>query len=370
MDQDKRNPSGLPPRLGPAALAIRFGVIGLATLCLAGAFAYTGGWLTPERLSPHRVVDGFEAANGKHIGFRRNHAKGVCAVGWFESTGAGTQYSRAKLMAPGKYLVVGRFAFAGGMPYVPDAPGLIRSLALQINPTGAEEWRMAMIDIPVFPFADVDAFYAQMLTGVPDPKTGKPDPEKMKAFVAAHPDFLKAVGIVGKRQASSGFANTTYNALNTFLFVSREGASVPVRWSLAPEQAFAPLGPQQPDKNYLFDALIKDAAQPLKWKVIVTIGQPDDPVRPDLPWPDDRKHVDIGTVTLDKLASEDTPGAGCTDITFDPTVLPAGISTSADAIPSARSAAYARSFLLREEERGAKPPSAVTESEVKAGGKS
>ncbi|CAG9179943.1 catalase family peroxidase [Cupriavidus pampae] len=370
MDQDKRNPAERPPSLGPAALAIRFGVIGLATLCLAGAFAYTAGWLTPERLSPHRVVDGFEATSGKHVGFRRNHAKGVCATGWFDATGDGTHFSRADLLKTGHYPVVGRFAFAGGLPYVPDGPTLVRSLALQIKPNGGGEWRMAMIDIPVFPFANADAFYAQMMTRVPDPKTGKPDPEKMKAFVGAHPEFLTAAGIVAKRQQSSGFANTTYNGLNTFLFVDREGASAPVRWSVVPEQAFAPVGPQQADKNYLLDALIADAATPLKWKVIVTIGNQDDPVRPDLPWPEGRKQVDIGTITLDKLASEDNAGARCTDITFDPTVLPAGISVSADGIPAARSAAYARSFLLREHERSAKPPSAVTETEVNAGGKS
>jgi len=370
MDQDKRSPPGLPPRLGPAALAIRFGVIGLATLCLVGAFAYTGGWLTPERLSPKRVVDGFEATAGKQIGFRRNHAKGVCATGWFDATGDGVQFSRADMLKPGQYPVMGRFAFAGGLPYVPDGPALVRSLALQIKPTGGEEWRMAMIDIPVFPVANADTFYEQMMTRVPDPATGKPDPEKMKAFVARHPEFLKAVGIVGKRKQTSGFANTTYNSLNTFLFQARGGASVPVRWSVVPEQPFAPVGPQQQDKNYLFDALMSDAAKPLKWKVLVTIGNPDDPVRPDLPWPDSRKQVDIGTVTLDKLMGEDSPGASCTDITFDPTVLPVGITVSADGIPSARSAAYARSFQLREHERGAKPPSAVTESDSKAGGKS
>jgi catalase len=44
--------------------------------------------------------------------------------------------------------------------------------------------------------------------------------------------------------------------------------------------------------------------------------------------------------------------------------------TSADAIPSARSAAYAKSFTLRQGERAAKPPSAVTEAEVQAGGRS
>ncbi len=358
-----------PPKLSPAATAIRLGGIGVAVLLIASAFACVGGWFSPARLTQAKVIDGFEATNGKHIGFRRNHAKGLCATGWFDSTGAGAAFSKASLLAPGHVPVTGRFAFAGGMPFVADAPDMVRSLALQIKPPGAEEWRMAMVDIPVFPFADVRAFYDQMMATVPDPKTKAPDPEKMKTFAAAHPEFVSAVAIVGKRAVSSGFANSTYNGLDTFLFVNKSGASVPVRWSAEPVQAFAPVGPQQHDPNYLFDALIADAShRPLQWKMMVTVGQPDDPVTPNLPWPADRQRVDIGTVTLDKLTAEDA--GRCTDINFDPTVLPTGITTSADAIPSARSAAYARSFTLRESERGRKPPSAVTEAEVKKGGQS
>ncbi|CAG2133718.1 Catalase-related peroxidase precursor [compost metagenome] len=363
MDEDPR-------KLSRNAVAIRLGAIGAAVVCMACGFAYVGGWFTPGRLTQGKVIDGFEAVNGKHVGFRRNHAKGLCATGWFDSNGAGVPFSKADVLAPGRVPVTARFAFAGGMPFIPDAPNLVRSLAMQLKPPGGEEWRTAMIDIPVFPFDNVQAFYAQMIASVPDQKTGKPDPEKMKAFAAAHPAFVSAVGIVGKRAVSSGFANSTYNGLDTFVFVNQAGASVPVRWSAVPVQPFAPVGPQAAgDPNYLFNALIADAArQPLQWKMVVTIGHAGDPVSPNLPWPDDRTHVEVGTVTLDKLTAEDA--GTCTDINFDPTVLPAGMTTSADGIPSARSAAYARSFTLRERERAAKPPGAVTEAEVQAGGRS
>jgi len=362
------------PRLSASAAALRYGGIGAATLVLACAFAYAGGWLSPGRLTQDRVISGFEAANGKHAGFRRNHAKGLCASGWFDSNGAGAALSRAALLAPGRVPVAGRFAFAGGMPFVPDGPGLVRSLALQFKPAGAQEWRTAMVDIPVFPFSTVQAFYDQMISSVPDPKTGKPDPARMKAFADAHPDFVAAVGVVGQRAVSSGFANSTYNALDTFLFVDKAGATVPVRWSAEAVTPFEPAAKPQPaDPNYLFDALISDVARhPAQWKMVVTVGEPQDPVEPDKAWPASRRKIDIGTVTIDKVASEDGGGDGgsCTDINFDPAILPAGITTSADDIPSARSAAYARSFTLRENERGQKPPSAVTRQEVNAGGKS
>lgn len=363
MDEDSS-------KLGAAAVAIRLGTIGAVILCIAGGFAYAGGWLMPGRLTQGKVIDGFEAVNGRHIGFRRNHAKGLCATGWFDSTGAGTAFSKADVLAPGRVPVTGRFAFAGGMPFIPDAPTLVRSLALQFNPRGGEEWRTAMIDIPVFPFANVQAFYDQMIASVPDQQTGKPDPEKMKTFAATHPEFGSAIAIVSKRAVSSGFANDTYNGLDTFLFVNKAGVAIPVRWSAVPVRAFAPAGPpSHNDPNYLFDGLIADAAQqPLQWKMVVTIGHPTDPVSPNVPWPDDRTRVEVGTVTLDHLTAEER--GTCTDINFDPTVLPAGMRTSADAIPSARSAAYAKSFTLRQRERTAKPPSAVTEAEVQAGGRS
>ncbi|WP_420997287.1 catalase family peroxidase [Cupriavidus sp. 30B13] len=361
--------SGQPPKLSAAAAAVRYGLIGAAALCLAGAFAYAGGWFSPQRLTQKQIIAGFDATNGKHVGFRRNHAKGLCATGWFDSNGSATPLSKAALLAPGRVPVVGRIAFAGGIPFVADAPGLIRSLALQFRPDGAQEWRTAMIDLPVFPFDTVQSFYDQMIAGVPDPKTGKPDPGKMKAFAASHPDFVAAVGIMGARPISSGFSNDTYHGLDTFLFVNKDGVSTPVRWSAVPVQPFAPAAKENAaDPNYLFDGLIAEVAQhPVQWKMVATIGQPGDPERPDKVWPADRRQIDMGTVTLDKVISEDD--GPCTDINFDPTVLPAGITTSGDAIPSARSAAYSRSFTLRENERGEKPSSAVTQREVNAGGK-
>ena len=228
-----------------------------------------------------------------------------------------------------------------------------------------------MIDIPVFPVATPQAFYDQMLASKPDPGTGKPDPAKMQAFAAAHPEFVAAVGIIRNRQVSSGFADTTYNALHTFRFVNAAGVATQVKWSAVPVQPFvAAHGLTTPgDKNDLFDGLIAQVAEhPIQWRIVVTVGQPGDPIDPTLPWPTERPQIEAGTVTVDHVSAED--GGPCKDVNYDPMVLPDGIEASADPILSARSAAYSRSFTLREGEHGVKPPSAVTPQEVAAGGKS
>src|SRR5271155_3797057 len=142
-----------PPTLSAPATLARLALIGVVALGCVGAFAYAGGWLSPDRLTQERLVSAFEAADGRHPGFRRNHAKGICATGWFESNGKAAALSRAAVFAPGRVPVVGRIAFAGGMPFVPDEPATVRSLALRFLPPGAEEWRTGMINIPVFPVA-------------------------------------------------------------------------------------------------------------------------------------------------------------------------------------------------------------------------
>jgi catalase len=140
---------------------------------------------------------------------------------------------------------------------------------------------------------------------------------------------------------------------------------------LQPVVAEAPAQAERADKNYLFDDLIAQIRQhPLKWRLLVTVGQPGDPTSDaTLPWPMDRRRVDAGTLTLDAVSGEDGGGA-CTYINYDPLVLPPGIEGSDDPLLSARSAAYARSFTLRAEEKARKAPTAVAPQEVRAGGKS
>lgn len=71
--------------LTKASLIIRLATIGAVIIVIAGSFAFAGGWLTPHALTPASMINTFEQVNGPHPGFRRNHAKGVCVRGYFES---------------------------------------------------------------------------------------------------------------------------------------------------------------------------------------------------------------------------------------------------------------------------------------------
>ena len=354
-----------PAPLSVSSTLARLAGIGAVILCVVGGFLYVGGWFSPHELTPAQLVNGLQEVFGIHSGFRRNHAKGMCITGYFDSNGAGARLSKAEVFKSGRVPVVGRFSLPGGNPYVSDTPASVRGMGLDFTPANGEEWRTAMVDLPVFVVRTAQGFYDQLLAGKPDPATGKPDPGKLKAFFADHPESAKAVTIIKSKPFSSGFDNATFNSLNAFRFINAAGTSRPVRWSFVPVDPFKPEDPTQSattDKNYLFDDFIaRTHSRPVQWHLVLTVGQPGDPTDDaTLPWPEHREHVDAGTLTIDQVEAE-APG-NCRDINFDPLVLPVGIAPSNDPLLSPRSAVYSQSFTRRAGEK--KEPSAITPSEV------
>ncbi len=67
-----------------------------------------------------------------------------------------------------------------------------------------EQWRTAMVNLPVFPDSTPQGFYDRMLASRPVPDTGKPDPAAMAAFLADHPETAAAMKIIKQAPPSAG----------------------------------------------------------------------------------------------------------------------------------------------------------------------
>jgi catalase len=358
------DPSSLPgpPPLGTANRIARLALIALMLLGLMTAFASAAGWLRPRALTPERMIDAFERTNGQHSGFRRNHAKGVCVMGYFESNGQGVALSRAVVFRPGRVPVVGRFAIPGGQPDAADTPNSVRSMALLFSLPNGEQWRTGMNDIPVFLTNTPQAFYEQLVAAAPDAATGKPNPARMTVFLAENPSSARALQLIRNRPKTAGFESSRFNSLNSFRFTNAAGELATVRWSMVPTLAASPPEPAQTAPNYLFDQLIAAVHRaPVTWQLIVIVAEAGDAVDDaTIAWPSNRRQINVGTLTIEQIESEDTNRAR--DINFDPLVLPDGMAPSDDPLLSARSAAYSESFTRRESER--KEHSAVGSAEV------
>lgn len=334
--------------------------IGAVLAATVGVFAYVGGFVSPERLSSDKIANALEATGGgAHHGFRRAHAKGICIAGTFTGSAAARDISTAKVFGGAAVPVTGRLAEGTPDPYAKDPTVGVRSMALRLQPVDGEEWRTGMNDTPGLPVSTPEAFYENAVASAPDPKTGKPDPAKMAAYLAKHPESAAFMARMKAKPLAAGFANDSYNSVNGFLFVGADGTRRLVRWSMQAEDPFTTLTPaarKVRSANYMFEDLLVRAGQgPMKWHLVATLAKPGDPNRAAELWPSDRRTVDMGELVIEHVESEAT--GNCQDINFDPLVLPSGIAASDDPIPYARSAVYATSFRRRAGEH--KPPSAV-----------
>ena len=341
------------------SVLVGLGAVGAFLAIDLGAVAYANNWIGSPS-SRKTFLDGFRTVNGPQLGFRKNHAKGVAVSGYFEGNGNGLSLSRADVFRAGQIPVVGRFSLSGGDAHAADTPGAARGLGLAFGFPDGSQWRMATLNLPVFPDNSPRGFYDRLLASKIVPGTGKPDPAAMAAFLSAHPETAAAMAIIKKQPPATGLGDSTFRSLNTFYFVDGAGTRTPVRWSLVPQQNTAP-PPQAGDANGLFDALIRQLrAGPLRWRLLVTTAEPGDPLNDaTLPWPADRPSIDVGLLTLTAVAT-DAPG-NARDVNFDPLTLPDGIEASDDPLLSARSDIYAASYRQRTGEPKSPPPVQVSE---------
>jgi catalase len=328
------------------SLLFGFGAVGAFLAIDLGAVAYANRWIGPrDGLTRQSLLDGFRRVYGPHAGYPKNHAKGVAVTGHFDSNGNGREFSRAAVFRPGQTSVTGRFSLTGGDPYMADTLAAPRGLGLAFAFPDGTQWRTAMLNLPVFPDNSPQGFHDRLLASKTVPATGEPDPTVMSAFLTEHPETAAAMAVIARQPPTRGFADSTFRSLNTFFFVDDADVPTPVRWAFVPLQAA--LSPRLGTTNALFDSLVRQMRSgPLRWRLVLTIGEQDDPVRDaTLPWPNDRRAVDAGLLTLTGIETERAGNAR--DISFDPLVLPDGIEPSDDPLLSARSAVYGASFRAR-----------------------
>lgn len=341
----------------------------LAVACAGGspgaALANPPGASAIAEPTAAAVVDQFQKNGGTFPGYRRNHAKGVCVSGYFESSGAAARYSTAEVFrAGGRTPVVGRLSIPGTNPYAWDSATPIRGMALDFLQANGQQWRTAMNAMPIFPVATPAANFEFIQAQQPDSATGDPDPKRLAAFFASHPSANAFRVWNQTTKPSTSYATVAYNSLDAFYFVAADGRKRAVRWSMVPEAKAEYRTALADAPGFLAADLRQRLAQgPLRWHLRVTFAGAGDAIGDAArAWPADRPHVDAGTLVI--LASQPQATGVCRDISFDPLVLPAGIEQSADPLLKARAEAYAESLKrrLHDEATHAQPARAASSS--------
>lgn len=310
----------------------------------------TGSVAAQQAPNADQVVGAMEKLNGVVPGERRNHIIGICVKGTFVGSKNVQPYSSSALFSGETIPVVGRFSLAGGNPKAPDTAKNPRGLALQFALPGNNIHHFTMLNIPVFSAATPQTFYDATMANMPDPATGKSDPEKQLAFRQTHPDAKPLGEFMAKNNPPVSYANSDFFSIHTFKFINQKNDVTLVKWQFVPEDRVKRLTDEQmtssPARFLDEDLIAKTKAGPVRWKMMLTIGEPtDEQNNPTVYWPADRKKIEAGVLTLTSATPQ--KGAECEKINFDPLVMAQGIAPTADPVLNFRSPAYASSFAKR-----------------------
>jgi len=317
---------------------------------LAILILYFAGRFNNQRLTAQQFIN-LQEGDNPHAGFRRAHAKGICVYGNFESNGNLASHSTAAIFGKGVTPFLGRFSIAGNNPTAPDLKAPVRSLAFALNSETDQEWRVAMNTPPVMAVATPEAFFEQLQALSTDPVTKKRDPEKIKAFFAAHPESEAFNEWKASYVPTNSFATEHYHSINAFYLIDKFGNKQAVRWVAVPqtmEESVPMLYSESADalQVQLSKLLEKNV---IKFNMVFTLaGDGDDENNPTKPWPSQREKINAGTLNIINWEAQET--GKCAQKNFDPLVLPEGIAATADPILRARGAAYAESYRRRAKE--------------------
>jgi catalase len=326
------------PRSRPRRLAKSFTCVSLL-LTSAAAMADT-----PPL--PTQIVDLANKVDGVHPGYRAFHAKGVMVEGSFKASGEAARLSSASLFNGKSIPVTARFSDGSGMPNIPDgSPAMPRGIAIKYHLPGAGDTDMVTNSFKFFPVGTGEDFRDLLQAIVASPPDA-PKPTRLEQFFASHPNAPKAIGSL---PIPDSFADEEYHGIDAFIFVNQSGQRQAVRYVIAPEKVVH-ITPEEAAKqppNYLFDDLAKRIAQkPLVFHLKAQLAEPGDQTKDaSEPWPDERKLVDLGVLTLIKVVPNSLEAQK--KLLFLPTNLTPGIELSDDPLPRVRSAAYGISFARR-----------------------
>ena len=293
------------------------------------------------------IVDAMNKLFGVHAGFRANHAKGVVVEGTFKGTPEGAALSQAALFDGSQIPVTVRFSNSGGVPNIPDGSGDANphGMAIKFHLPDGSDTDMVINSLKFFPVSNGEDFRDLCLALAESPP-GAPKPTKFEQFAASHPAVPAAFGTVA---TPDSFADEEYFGVNAFVLVNKAGEKQAVRYQMVPEKivhlSAGDAAKQPPD--FLMEELPERLKHgPVTFHLKAQLAAAGDSTKDaTIAWPDDRKVVELGVLTIDKAVPDSAEAQK--KLLFLPGLLTDGIEQSDDPLINIRNSAYAISFARR-----------------------
>lgn len=300
----------------------------------------------PAKETPLSMVKALHSAFGEHHA-RAVHTKGLVLEGSFTPSAEARRLVKTPIFGGATLPVVARFSLFAGVPTLPDnddgaSPA---GFAFKVKALDGDDFDVEANQHKDFIVKTFDEF-AVFLRAVGTTKPDTPHPNPVEQFLNSHPhakDFL------GSRTYPVSYAQAKYFGINAVKFTNEGGKDVYVRYQFVPragEQYLSPEDRKARSTSYLHDEIRERLArEPVIFDWYAQIASKNDAIDdPATAWPDDRKLVRLGSITLNRIS--DNPEIDRT-LLFLPGQVHSGVAP-ADPMLIMRNTAYPISLGQRQ----------------------
>jgi catalase len=296
---------------------------------------------------PVQLVKNLHSAFGER-GVRAVHAKGVILEGEFTPTLEAKTLCKAVVFDATVSVVV-RFSDFTGIPDISDTKydASPRGFAVKFLLKDGSNLDVVSHSFNGFPTATAKEFGELFqAVGASGPEAAKPT--ALDKFLATHP--VAKTFLTTQKPPPESYATAQYYGVNSFLFTDAKGAGRAVRYRFVPdigEKYLDAAALKEKGPNYLAEEIrVRVDDKPIRFTWYAQLAEVgDDLENPSIAWPETRKLVKLGVLTIDRVGSN-TPAADKA-LSFLPGTLVPGIGI-ADPMVTIRNAAYPISFHQRQ----------------------
>ena len=288
-----------------------------------------------------QLLDAIDEQFGLHPGFRPAHAKGLMCSGTFTPSAEAAKLTRAPHASRPSTPVTVRYSNSTGVPTIPDNDpkrSSPRGMATRFHLAEHEHTDIVAHSTDGFPVRTGEEFL-ELIRAVTAFLGGRP--EALGTFLAAHPNAKRFVET--PKPIPTSFAREAFFAVTSFKFTNAAGVSRHGRFRIRPEAGTEYLSDEAAaakSQDFLFDEIGPRLARaPVKLGVFVQLAEPgDDVADASVTWPDNRKEIPFGTITLTARVDDQAPDRR--KIIFDPIPRVDGIDSSGDPLTQVRADIY------------------------------
>ncbi len=294
------------------------------------------------------IVEKIGKILGYFPGYRSLHADGRFYQGTFRANPTAREYTRAVHLQGDEIPVTVRFSKGGGDPYAHFSSTVGMATRFYLPRGGVTN--LVMLSQKLFIANTIDQFMGLLEAGMPTEPGGPVNKAGLQKFLGVNPNSLAVFRMRGASPAPVSFAHTEFNSVHAFLYINTLNVTTPARCHWVPVAGIQGQPADkisQEDTDILYKELEERLTkEPVNFDLELELAEPGDPLNDATAlWPEDRRRIVIGRMTLSGPITEDELNDKV--MNHDPTTLTDGIDPTDDPILQIRRGVYEVSAARR-----------------------